>query len=350
MTRSSSLPRRGGLDYSSPARSARRHPGLRRSPFSPRLPASLAANDSYTFLIRELERVDPIILEPLTGTDWPRDMPVITGGGWVESIASIDVTYASSGQSGDNLFFEAANDIPVIQADMSKQVARTFNYAEFLGFSLLESEKMAQVGRDPETFLNKGIRLHFDKSLDQNVYLGFTKVNSTGLCNNAGITRSSAATGTGGGTTWASKTADEILKDINTAIAAVWTANDCSSDALPNHILVPTAQFGALVTRKVSEGSERSILSYVLENNLSVQQGGELVISPCKMCAGIGSGRSDRMVVYTNRVDRICFNITQPLIRMESEYANLNIRIPYVAQFSEVRFLYPSTVRYMDAI
>ena len=43
-------------------------------------------------------------------------------------------------------------------------------------------------------------------------------------------------------------------------------------------------------------------------------------------------------------------DLTQPLRRMETEYAEMRIKIPYIAQFSEVRFLYPSTVRYMDAI
>ncbi len=312
----------------------------------------LAAGDSYTFLMKELEKVDDVILEPLTGTDWPRDMPVITGGGLLESIASIDVTYASSGGDDDNLFFEAANDIPVIQADMSKSIARTFNFAEYMAFSVLEKEKMVQVGRDPETFLNKGIRLHCDKVIDRNVYRGFSKVSSTGLVNNPSVTRSSAAAHTPGGndTQWSGKTADEILADINTAISAVWAANDCSGDALPNHILIPVEQFGQLVTRKVSDDSERSILTYVLENNLAVQQGGDLVISPCKWCRGAGTGGTDRMVVYANRVDRICFNLTQPLRRMETEYADMRIKIPYFAQFSEVRFLYPSTVRYMDAI
>ena len=310
----------------------------------------LAAGDSYTFLMKELEKVDEHILEPLSGTDWPRDMPVITGGGIIESIASVDVTYASTGGEDDNLFFEAANDIPVIQADMSKSVARTFNFAEYMSFSTMEKEKMEQVGRDPETFLNKGIRLHCDKLIDRNCYQGFEKVNSTGLVNNPGIARISASTAAGGGTRWSQKTADEILNDINSAISALWKDNDCSSDALPNHILVPVEQFGALVTRKVSDDSERSILTYVLENNLTAQQGGELTISPCKWCSRVGSSRSDRMVVYMNRVDRICFNLTQPLRRMNTEYAEMRIKIPYFAQFSEVRFLYPSTVRYMDGI
>jgi len=318
---------------------------------TPSVHRRLAANDAYTFLMKELEKVDEQILEPLSGTDWPRDMPVITGGGLIESIASVDVTYASTGGDDDNLFFEAANDIPVIQADMSKSVARTFNFAEYMSFSTMEREKMAQVGRDPETFLNKGIRLHCDKLIDRNVYLGFRKVASTGLCNNPNVARASAAPGAGGSdTVWSRKTADEILRDINDAISALWRDNDCSSDALPNHILIPVEQFGALVTRKVSDDSERSILTYVLENNLTRQQGGELTISPCKWCAGAGSGGTDRMVVYMNRVDRVCFNLTQPLRRMDTEYAEMRIKIPYIAQFSEVRFLYPSTVRYMDAI
>jgi len=310
----------------------------------------LTANDSYTFLMKELERVDETILEPLSATEWPRDMPVITGGGLLENIASIDVTYASTGGADDNLFFDAANDIPVIQADMSKSVARCFNFAEYMAFSVMEREKMISIGRDPETFLNKGIRLHCDKLIDRNVYQGFEKVNSTGLVNNPGIARISAATAAGGGTRWSQKTADEILTDINSAISALWKDNDCSPDALPNHILVPVEQFGALVTRKVSDDSERSILTYVLENNIANQQGAHLVISPCKWCSRAGSSRTDRMVVYCNHVDRICFNLTQPLRRMETEYAEMRIKIPYIAQFSEVRFLYPSTVRYMDGI
>ena len=311
----------------------------------------LAANDSYLFLMKELEKVDEAILEPLTGTDWPRDMPVVTGGGLVESVASVDVTYGSSGMDDDNLFFEAYNDIPVIQADMSKQIARTFNFAEYMAFSVMEKEKMASVGRDPETFLNKGIRLHCEKLLDRNAYVGFRKVASTGLCNNPNITRTSAARNAGNTSTrWRDKTADEILMDINSVISAVWQENDCSSDALPNHILIPVEQFGQLVTRKVSDDSERSILTYVLENNIATRQGGNLVISPCKWCSTIGTDSSDRMVVYMNQVDRICFNLTQPLRRMETEYADMRIKIPYIAQFSEVRFLYPTTVRYMDGI
>ena len=317
---------------------------------TPNLNQRLKTNDAYQFLRKELEKVDEEILQPLTGTDWPRDMPVITGGGIMDAIASVDVTYASSGREDDNLFYDAYNDIPVIQADLSKQVACTFNFAEYMAFSIMEDEKMRKIGRDPVDFLNKGIRLHCDKVIDRNVYKGFSKVNSTGLCNNPQVMRTSAWPGAGGSTQWSGKTADEILEDINRALSAVWSDNDCASDGLPNHILVPVTQYGMLVTRKVSDDSERSILTYVLENNIAAQQGKDLKIDPCKWCSMAGTGSTDRMVVYMNQPDRICFNLTQPLRRLETETADLRIKIPFIAQFSEVRFLYPSTVRYVDAI
>ena len=315
-------------------------------------PRKLMGFDAYTFLIKELEKVDETILEPLSGTDWPRDMPVITGGGIVENVSSIDVSYASSGGEEDNLIFEAANDIPVIQADLAKNSVPTFNFAEYMVFNALEPMKMEAVGRNPEEFLDKGIRLHFDHYVDLNVYKGFKKVKSTGLLNNANITRVSAAPVTPGGTNtqWSGKTADQILADINALLSGIWTANECSSDAIPNHILVPVEQFGMLVTNKVSDDSERSILTYVLENNIAAAQGKELIISPCRFCSGIGTGGKNRMVAYMNQEDRICINLTQPLKRMETEYTNMRYKIPYFGQFSGVRFLYPSTVRYMDGI
>ncbi len=316
------------------------------------LPREVRANDSYTFLMSELEKTDQAILEPLSGTDWPRDMSVITGNGLIESIASIDVVYGSSGGEDDCIIFSETNDIPVIQADMSKSVARTFNFAEMLSFSILDEEKMKSVGRDPMTFLDKGIRLHLDKTIDRSVYKGFNKAKSTGLVNNPDIIRTMAQAHTSGGsdTQWSAKTADEILRDINQIISDVWMDNDCSPDALPNQILVPVDAFGQLVSRKVADDSGRSILQYIRENNLTSQQGGELVISPCKWLTGAGTSGRNRMVCYMNHVNRICFNLTQPLRRMTTEWQDLKIKIPYIAQFSEVRFLYPSTVRYMDGI
>lgn len=317
----------------------------------PSLRSKRFVSDSYAFLQKQLEILDPKILEPLSGTDWPRDMPVRTGGGFVENVSVIDVTYASTGGNEDALFVENGNDIPVMQADFNKEASRVFNFQEYMRVGYVEQQKFRKLAMNLEDTMNKGIRLHLDKTIDRNVYIGFTKVGSTGLLNNSAVTRTTVAnTGTGSSTLWKNKTADQILDDINTILASIWEACDCASDALPNHILVPVEQFGLLVTRKVSDDSERSILTYVLENNLTTQQGGQLVISPCKWCKGIGSSSSDRLVCYINREDRIRFSQTVPLQRLQTEIRNMSFDTPFISQFSEVQFLYPTTVQYADGI
>lgn len=310
-------------------------------------------SDAYAFLEKQLEIIDPVIKEPLSGTDWPRDMPVRTGGGFVENVSIIDVAYASTGGEDENaLFVENGNDIPIMQADFNKEVARMFNFQEYMRIGYVEQQKFRKLAQNLEDTMNKGIRLHLDKIIDKNVYRGFSKVKSTGLINNANITRGTVAPHTSGGTDteWDNKTADEILQDVNKAITSVWTANDCASDGMPNHILIPVEQFGSIVTRKVSDDSERSILTYVLENNIAVQQGGTLVISPCKWCNGAGTGGTDRMVTYINQEERVRFTLSVPLQRLDTEIRNMAFHTPFVSQFSEVQFVYPTTVRYDDGI
>lgn len=310
------------------------------------------AADALAFLEKQLEKCDPKILEPLESTLWPRDMPVKTGGGFIENVSTVAVSYASTGRDEDALIFNTANDIPVMQADFEKENKRVFNWAQYMSVSYIEKEKFKNIALNMEETLNKGIHLAYDHFCDLNVYKGFTKVGSTGLINNASVTRVSAAPHTSGGTDteWSGKTADEILKDINDALTAVWKANDMADDALPNQILLPIEQFGDLVTRKVGVTGDKSILTYIEENNIVVKQKKDLEIVPCKFCDGAGTGSTDRMVVYINKVDKIRFHQTAPLRRLPVEVNELRFKTPYVAQVSEVEFCYPTTVYYVDGI
>lgn len=170
-----------------------------------------SVRDGYAFLTKQLEKMDTKLLEPLSSTSWPRDMPVITGGGFVENIASVDVTYATTGGDEDSLIAEQANDIPVMQADFGKTTWRAFNWAHYMSIPYLQKEKLQSIAVNIEETLNKGVRLYYDKTVDRSVYRGLTKVGSTGLVNNPSVTRVSAPAGAGGALDWAHKTADEIL-------------------------------------------------------------------------------------------------------------------------------------------
>lgn len=306
--------------------------------------------DGYTFLVKQLEKMDSKIMEPLAATSWPRDMPVKTGGGFVENVSAIDVTYATSGSGEGSLIGEQANDIPVMQADFGKTSWKAINWAHYMRIPYLQEQKFRQIGANIEEVLNKGVRLYFDKTLDQSVYTGLKAAGTTGLLNNPDVAVVSASTGAGGQTDFAHKTPDEILMDVNALIENVWAKNDHAADGLINHILMPSKQYAYLVATKVGTTGDKSILTFLMENNLTRQQGKELVISPCKWLEKAGAGNKDRMVGYINDEEYIRFDLTSPLHRLGTQVENLAFKTPFVGQFSEVQFRYPTTVQYVDGI
>src|SRR6267378_2127585 len=49
------------------------------------------------FLQAELEKLDPKVREPLTSVTWMRDIPVKSGGGWVDFTSVFSVDYGIAG-------------------------------------------------------------------------------------------------------------------------------------------------------------------------------------------------------------------------------------------------------------
>ena len=167
------------------------------------------------FLEGELEKRDPKIREPLTSVTWQRDIVAETGGGWVDFTSTMDVDYATSAPNENALIGGATDLIPTVQANINKDVFKVFTWAQAMKIPFVDSQKMQTIGRSIDQILDRGIRLNYNKSIDQLVYQGFSNVGVTGITNDATVTAASATTGVGGSTTWETKTVDEILWDIN---------------------------------------------------------------------------------------------------------------------------------------
>ena len=97
---------------------------------------------------------------------------------------------------------------------------------------------------------------------------------------------------------------------------------------------------------------DKSILTYLLENNIGKNQGIDLVIAPSRWCDGAGTGSSDRLVAYCNDYDRVRFEITVPLQRLMTQASAEQVAYltPYVTQFSELQWPYYQHAMYIDGI
>ena len=79
--------------------------------FTPKLGGVAPSGSSFTmdaagiasggaFLTSELEKRDPLIRKPLTSVTYARDIPIQTGGGWVDYVTAMNVAYGITGGSG----------------------------------------------------------------------------------------------------------------------------------------------------------------------------------------------------------------------------------------------------------
>lgn len=320
--------------------------------------APLRMNDAAianggAFLASELEKLDPKISEPLTSVTYPRDIRVKVGGGWVETIAKMNIDYGVSGGSQNGpVSAPGSNTDAIIQARIGKDVFGTHLYSSTLRIPFVDMQRQQVTGRSLEQLLNEGLRLNYDKHMETNVYLGLEEYGTTGLINNPNVFAQSVTIGASTQTEWTGKTPDEILADVNAAINAGWAASEYDLSAIPNHILIPYTQYTLLQTTKVSPIAEKTIMTFLLENNVAKLNGGDLVIGATVFCKGAGAGNTDRMIAYVNHDRFLAVEELVPLARTMTQpntdkksYDSI-----YMANLSEVEIFYEQPITYWDGI
>lgn len=311
------------------------------------------------FLVSELEKRDPMLRKPLTSFTYPRDIVIQTGGGWVDYISAMSVGYGVTGGSGASLVQAGGSDgIPIVQANVDKGVYKAHAVALALRVMFQDMQRANFIGRSIDQLVQDGIRLTYDKHMDQNVYTGFAEYNTTGLINNSDATESTVADGASGNGNWATKTPLEILQDVNTALTATWAQAEYDLDAIPNHILIPYEEYTYIMNTPftlVSDGAQvafDSIYDYIKKHNITNANGGDLFIGATQWCKGVGTGGTDRMVVYTNHERFVKMDELVPLTRSMTapNPEHFCYDTAYAANISEVQVMYPQTITYWDHI
>jgi hypothetical protein len=316
-----------------------------------------------SFLVGELERLDQKLHEPLAAVTWSRDMDLREDVTIADDVSSFTLsTYGSAGGlgtgntigNGKAWIGKDTTQITGISLDIAKIPHPLRPWGMELKWTVLELESAAKVGRPLDQQKFAGLQLKHQMDTDEQVYYGDTFTGDTGLVNATGVSAASVANGATGGSQWTTKTPDEILQDVNTALTTAWA--NAAWAVVPGRILIPPAQYGYIATQKVSLAGNMSILSYILENNLLARTGQKkLEIYPVKWCIGagstgvIGTVSVDRMVVYTKDADRVRFPMTL-LQRTPVQYDSIYHKSTYFGRLGVVEVVYPETLYYVDGL
>lgn len=324
-------------------------------PNSMRIVDKAAVASGGAKLESELEKKDPILKEPLSSVTYTRDIPITTGGGWVDTISHMYVQYGVMDGSDEGLAAASgATESAIIQANIADQKWGAHVFDITMRVDAIDQLRGKLTNRNVEDMYREGIRLSYDKHNEMNGYLGMKRFGTCGSLNSPDVAARLVKAGSGGGTTFIGKEADEILFDINDAIVTNWNRAENDLSALPNHILMPHDQLNYIITTKVSHAADKSILTYIEENNLvRKQQGGNLFIGATNFCKGIGTGGTDRMAVYSHNKRFLKMEELVGLTRLGGTVYNPDKKSydsRFVANISQVQILYLETIGYYDGI
>lgn len=305
------------------------------------------APEAMAFLVSQLAHVESNVWEKLRQPmQYARLIPVDTSAGeYAQSIEYETRDYAGRGKKHSG----KGNDIPRVDVATGRETLPVSLGAIGYDYTMEELRVSAYLRRPLDTDRAMVAGEAYERHINEVAMNGEAESGFTGFYNNASVPAGNVPAGTGG-TTWLTKTALEILKDVNDAITAVWTATQFND--VPTTIVLPPTRFSHIATTPVSSTQpDRTILQYLKENNLAkVERGVDLEFVAGYGNSAKGSGATERMVVYTKNPTRIKMHLPMPLRFLAPQPEGLSVLVPGEYKYGRVHWYYPKSGVYRDGI
>jgi hypothetical protein len=310
------------------------------------------AQQALAFLAPQLLRINTEIdYQEYPDFDFAKFMFVNTDGGmW---------SYGSVFYSGDiagrpEWLSGAGFDMPY--ADISAEQFLQENHLAGIGYQWhrQELERAAQMGRNLGSEKARAARTVADSKIYSIAMRGDTAQKGpgfTGLVNNAAVpTATVPADGTGSATTFATKTSVQVLRDVNAVLNAPY--NSTLETKRANTLLLPTTRLQALASTQLSTGSDKTILSFLKENNsYTIETGQPLTIMGTRELEAAGAGGTARMMAYANQRDVVQLYLPGPHEFFEPfQKGAFTWEVPGLFNVGGVEFRRPKAAAYRDGI
>lgn len=147
--------------------------------------------------------------------------------------------------------------------------------------------------------------------------------------------------GTGSSATFASKTGDLVIRDLNNiAFRATSLTNGVEKNDV---MLFPLSLYMELSTRRMSDSSDLTILEFFLKNSPYVKQ-----VVPWYVLQTAGAGSTRRIVSYTRSPGKLKLIIPQEHQQEAPQVHGLETIVPTTIRTGGVLAYYPMSITYSD--
>lgn len=136
---------------------------------------------------------------------------------------------------------------------------------------------------------------------------------------------------------------DNILAVLNDAAQAV--VDQSAEVHIPDTMILPSAAYGHIASRRVDATNNKTILQAFLETNPYIRNVDQWI-----QCNDAGAGATTRMWVYTRSPDMLTLDIPQEFEQLPPQARNLAFVVPCHMRIAGVRYYYPLSAVYRDGV
>ena len=236
-----------------------------------------------------------------------------------------------------------ADDLPRADVKGAEFISSVKSLGASFGYSMQEIRAAAMAKKPLEQRrANAAKRAILQKENDIAMF-GDTATGLKGFLNHSSVPLVVLpADGTGASILWSTKTADQIIRDLNLIANTIFT--NTKGVEMPDTLLLPVAKYAYISSTPRSSTSDTTILEYFLKNNPFIKEVGWLNEL---LNAGAG-GAIDRMVCYKRDPDKLSLEIPQDFEQFPEQERNLEFVIPCHSRIGGVIIPYPLSMAYSD--
>lgn len=235
------------------------------------------------------------------------------------------------------------DDLPVADLFVEARTGRVFDIGDSYRYSDMDLEHARFAGVNLTAAKANAAKKAMMIKLDKVGYLGDSAYGLLGLCNQPNVpTFSVPNDGTGSSTTWASKTPQQILRDLRDFSAII--SNTTNLVETPDTLLLPTLEYFRIAQSFIDTNATTTILEAFLKTNTVT--GGINNVQPIPYLNGAGTNGSNMMVAYTRRADKLKFHVPMPFTPKAPQEVNLHYKVPCRMKTGGVEVTYPLSLAY----
>lgn len=237
-----------------------------------------------------------------------------------------------------------AKDFPRVDVFGEEESVKVKGIGDSYGYSIPEIRASQRAGKQLDQRRATMARRAHDELINSMSLKSNSAYGTNGLIDYPGISEVTLPNdGTGSAKTFASKTPDQIVRDIQSLIDSAMIST--SAREIPDTLLLPIAQYNAIATRRMGTNNDTTILKYILDNNPYIKK-----IDWLAELKGAGASNTDRAMVGIFDADHITLEVPQPFEQFEAQHEGMEYTIPCHSECAGTIIYYPLAFVYADGI